>query len=398
MCFPDRLAPGLRLSITIVAVFCSQLLSAEASGRTVTLDDANRVYAAGDFRMSLMYCNLILAKHPSPMAHYCRANALVKLSEFSEAKKEYAKAIELSSDERLRHCCEAALATFAIADGTSLSHYQRANALARIGDGEGAKAEYEWSLRSTKDPLLQKYCRMGLAVSECSKREDDPAAQIMNADNSPTTVPNVNAEKSAVAQRISSQVDKLNQLIVNNNKFISDSNTRVAHQIAEQMRWKAEADATAMTSTGGRQPSMMVSRQLEEVRLQGRESANRYESQTRRSAEEAEQLVQRRTDALNTSAEALQVQLASKSTGGVHLIERGTDLFIRNYALDQTVNPAHAYIGDAASQDKGKFIVPLEATPGSLDNVLYIGSVRNGRRASRADVFGKLLSPLQRSN
>jgi hypothetical protein len=88
MCFPDRLAPGWRSTVAIaMVVLCGQLLSAQSSERTVNLDDANRVYAAGDFRMSLMYCNFILAKHPSPMAHYCRANALAMLKEFSEAKK-----------------------------------------------------------------------------------------------------------------------------------------------------------------------------------------------------------------------------------------------------------------------------------------------------------------------
>jgi tetratricopeptide (TPR) repeat protein len=314
---------ALRLSwcliIAISAFAFSQNASVQAFDQSVTLDDANRAYAAGDFRGSIRCCNFVLAEGPSPMAHYCRANALVKMGQFSDAKYEYEQALESNKDEQLRRSCEAALATFKIADGSSLSHYIRANALMKIGDGDGAQEEYERALNSTSDPTLQRYCHLALAVFRTSAKAHS-AGSIKVVYASAREV----VDKSAVARRIVSQSDNL--------------------------QW-----------------SIMMG--------------------------PFDNLRSRRLDEVNSVSESLQNQLAAGSTGGIHLIEHGTDLFVRCYALDQTLNPAHAWISDRAVCEKGNFTTPLEATPESLDAVLSVGSVQNGHRSSRANVFGKLLNP-----
>jgi hypothetical protein len=330
MRFSGTLALGWRLALAVVTVVSCELGPAQATDQSVTLADANRAYAAGDFRMSLKYCNFVLAEDPSPLAHYCRANALVKLGYVSEAKTEYTQAMQLAKDDHLRRYCEAALAAFRSADGTARSHYERANALLKKGDGEGAKAEYERTLLSTKDPVLQKYCFSALTAIQVSADDNNNNAGSINVLSAPAAVRRIAAEREAVTERISSEARDLSRVI----------------------------------------------RQSEYWHFYGE--------------------VGQRTDALTSSSEGLQTQIGARSTGSVHLLQHGTDLYVRNYAVDQTVNPAHAWVSDAASYEKGQFTIPLEATPELLDNVVLAGSQRSGRRGSQSNVFGKLLcSPTQ---
>ena len=323
MSFPGKWASFWLSAIAVLAVFSGEQAFAEPGGRSVTLDDAQKAYEAGDFRVSLIYCNYLLAGHPSALAHYYRANALVKLGQVSEAKTEYEQARHLSQDDYLRRCCDAALATFELADGTAVSHYKRANALFKVGDSAGARAEYESALLSTKDPLLQKYCFSALAAIPASV--DDNTAGSINVVSAPSAVPKAAEEKAVVTHRISLEAHDLGRVIVNSNW------------------WSAYNEALG------------------------------------------------RADELTSTSESLQTQLAGRRAGGIHLLEQGTDLFVRNYASNQTIYPAHAWIGDAASYDQGQFTTPLEATPQSLDEVVSPGSRGSGRLNSRSRVFGKIL-------
>ena len=341
---------GGRLFVAVAAFICSQLSPVLAIDQSVSLTEANRAYAAGDYRRSLMYCNFVLAEAPSPLAHYCRANTLVKLGYVAEAKTEYESAMQLAKDDPLRRCCETALAAFK-SDGTPRAHYERANALMKSGDNAGAKAEYERTLLSTSDPVLQKYCFSALTAIQAAAINDDVAGTsgVLSAPNAvrlialqraaannedvvgtsgvlsaPNALRLIAQQRAAVAERISAQASELD------------------HVITKSEYWRFHGDSV--------------------------------------------------TDALKSSSDGLQTQIGSRSTGGVHLLEQGTDLFVRSYAVDQTVNPAHAWISDAATYEKGRFTTPLEATPESLDDILSAASGAKGHRSSRANVFGKILN------
>jgi tetratricopeptide (TPR) repeat protein len=359
-----------------------------AFAQTYSVSDAVRAYNAGNYRGTIAVCDVVLAKHSLAMAHYYRANALMKMGHGEAAKAEYQITSKLTEDVLLQRYCEAALAEFEAGQDTPISHYYRAHALIKIGCVESAKAEYERTLKTTRDAKLQRYCKQALAAYAVAEQRQASGNVAVSEDDSDS----VPEEKSATVRLIDNQVARFRADIERQETAGLQAGIAFAKQRANEILQKASAEVDTMMGAHGKGGSMVYTgEQISAVRREAKTLADTYLNWAKRAPEQASERVNQRTSLVQESADGLQQQLKGGS-GGAHLIEQGTSLFVRNYQSETTLNPAHAWISDSADQNKGEFITPLEATPHSLEYVTHAAVRVDKHHHAKSDIYGKLLS------
>jgi hypothetical protein len=268
-------------------------------------------------------------------------------------------------------------------------HYYRATAWAKMGVGIQAETEYKTALKLTHDPHLQQYCQTALATYQNPANSQASAAPL-NGAPAGRAVPPGNAQTSP-GSLIEQQADSLSLAALDQAGTAHATFNQVSQQ-ANAMKMQADATANNMANQysydrNGRKYPVYTQAQIDAARQQGYDNAADLVTRSKIQTDAAYETAKLKAFETQASAAALRRQLQSGPKGSVHLLEPGTNFFVRNYATDPTppnINPAHAHIGDDAA---------LAATQKSLQEISHPGSrgVAKGQSSATTEVEGKLL-------
>jgi hypothetical protein len=267
-------------------------------------------------------------------------------------------------------------------------HYYRATAWAKMGMGSQAEAEYKTALILTRDPHLQQYCQTALSSYQ-NPGSGQASAALSRAQPSPTMLPG-NATTSP-ASLIEQQADSLSLAALDQAGAAHATFNQVQQQ-ADAMKKQADANANNMArqvsyDRQGRAYPVYTQEQITAARQQAYDNAADLLTRSKIQTDTAYESAKLKAYETQASAAALRSQLQAGPKGGVHLLEKGTNFFVRNYATDpapSSINPAQAHVGDDPA---------LAATQKTLQEITHPGSrgIAKGQSTATTEVQGKLL-------
>ncbi len=355
-----------------MAVLAQVAFAGYASAQSVELNEISHFYERGDFSHVLVLCDAALKQDSGNVViHYYRANALLTLGRDAEAKIEYRQTREFSRDPQLRQYCDAALQALRLKDRSEHN---------RLRPGMSAN-------------LMAKSETVGQSTNV--KTSLDP--QTAEAINRPSVVPLATA--SPTVDRISQQADEISLQVLQQGSVLRNAKLRGGEDGAAAIQKRAEREAYSMsrahwTDRFGNEYPLYTQEEIDAVVNKGLDDAQDFIGRARQSANEAQAFAERKAYETQTSAANLQTQLKAGPNSAVHLLEDGTNLFVRNYASmpgESNITPAQASVSDYGRPETASFPVPLKATPKSLEAALHSSATQGSEQGTTTDVFGKVL-------